>query len=192
MNDLLFIRHAETDIAGTFCGQSDPPINAAGRIQIAKLLQELHGETISAVYTSDLQRAVATGAAIAERFGVACVRRSGLREIDFGGWEGMTWDEIEASDPVYAQQWLDAFPSVPAPQGESVEAFEARVSAEVVHLQQPCDAGTLVVVTHAGVMRAVLRNVCGVGDDVAWQMTEEYCCVFRCDSVGRFLGEAVP
>ena len=63
MNSVLFIRHAETDMAGTFCGHSNPPINARGRQQIQTLMDALKGEEINCIFTSDLERAPATAAA---------------------------------------------------------------------------------------------------------------------------------
>ena len=88
MSELLFIRHAETDMAGTFCGHSDPELNARGRAQVGELIDRLRTEEIGVVYTSDLRRAHATGMAIAEAFAVDCHVRSALREINFGQWEG--------------------------------------------------------------------------------------------------------
>jgi alpha-ribazole phosphatase/probable phosphoglycerate mutase len=191
MNDLLFLRHAETDMAGTFCGQSDPPVNAAGHAQIAKLLSDLRGTSIAAVYTSDLQRAATTANAIAELLRAPCIERPGLREIDFGAWEGRTWKEIEAIDAAYARRWLDVFPSLPSPRGESIAAFDARVGAEVDFLRRQYESGSIAVVTHAGVMRSVLCGFCGVDQTIAWEMTKQYICSFRCDPAGRVLEEAV-
>ena len=65
MSELLFIRHAETDMAGTFCGHCDPELNARGRDQLADLINRLGKEEIGVVYASDLRRAHATGMAIA-------------------------------------------------------------------------------------------------------------------------------
>ncbi len=88
MSELLFIRHAETDMAGTFCGHSDPELNAHGRVQLAELIDRLRMDQIGVVYTSDLRRAYTTGTAIAAAFGVDCHVRRALREINFGQWEG--------------------------------------------------------------------------------------------------------
>ena len=54
--------------------------------------------------------------------------------MNFGDWEGMSWEQIEQLDPEYAQEWMAAYPHLPAPSGESFEAFEARVLEEVNHL----------------------------------------------------------
>jgi alpha-ribazole phosphatase/probable phosphoglycerate mutase len=198
MNDLLFIRHAETNMAGTFCGHSDPPVNAAGRRQIQKLVEALRNEPIAAVYTSDLQRAAATARALAEFFSIPCIVRRALREIDFGRWEGLTWNEIEKLDLPYATRWLDEFPQLPAPGGESFEIFEARVRRETGYLLSLSEPGLtqtksslIAVVTHAGVMRAVLRTLCNVDGEEAWQGTESYCCIFRYAQQGNCFPEVL-
>src|SRR5882757_7434908 len=131
MSDLLFIRHAETDMAGTFCGHSDPELNERGRIQLSKLINRLRMENIGVVYTSDLRRAHTTGTAIAEAFNVDCHVRPALREINFGQWEGITWEEIERRDDVYARRWIAEYPRLPAPNGETFQNFERRVLGEV-------------------------------------------------------------
>jgi broad specificity phosphatase PhoE len=179
MNTVLFIRHAETEMAGTFCGHSDPPINPRGREQIQELLNALSKEQVGIVYTSDLQRAVSTASALAERFGVSQIATPNLREIDFGDWEGLTWQEIEIGDPAYARRWTEAYPNLPAPAGESFIAFQTRVIAEVTKILNHVDHSKKVVVTHGGVMRVVLQMYCGVSDTEAWELTKSYCSFFR-------------
>jgi alpha-ribazole phosphatase/probable phosphoglycerate mutase len=178
MNDLLFIRHAETDMRGTFCGQSDPPVNAAGYEQIARLLRSLRGQSFDAVYTSDLRRALTTAAALADFFNIPCIARPALREIHFGSWEGLTWREIELLDPVHPARWLREYPTLPAPGGESFSSFEDRVSAETDSILRQNDHRRVLVVTHAGVMRSILRTRCMLGENEAWALTKTYCCSF--------------
>jgi alpha-ribazole phosphatase/probable phosphoglycerate mutase len=184
MNDLLFIRHAETDMAGTFCGQSDPPVNAAGYRQIQELIEGLRSEPIEAVYSSDLQRAVATARALAGHLAIPCITRSALREIDFGKWEGLTWSQVEERDLYYATLWLDTFPKLPAPDGESLEIFEARVRDEIHYLLSQSRNRKIAVVTHAGVLRTILRDLCCIDEKDAWALTQSYCCTFRYDHAG--------
>jgi alpha-ribazole phosphatase/probable phosphoglycerate mutase len=179
MNNLLFIRHAETDMTGTFCGQSDPPVNAAGHRQIQKLAERLPTEPIVTLFTSDLQRSVTTARALAESLAIPCISRPALREIDFGKWEGLTWEEIEKLDLTFATQWLEAFPHLTPPGGESFEIFEARVMAETSYLLSQSESSLIAVVTHAGVMRAVLRTLCGLDEKTTWTLTKPHCCTFR-------------
>jgi broad specificity phosphatase PhoE len=181
MANLLFIRHAETDLAGRFCGHSDPPVNERGIRQITELMRVLKNERIDALYTSDLSRSKVTANAIGKAYGLSPIVLPELREIDFGEWEGLNWQEIELRDPVYARRWSEAFPDLAAPGGESFEAFQSRVLDNVNHLlaaaSQRC-----AVVTHAGVMRVVLRSLCGLDEQEAWDRTREYCGFFRYES----------
>jgi alpha-ribazole phosphatase/probable phosphoglycerate mutase len=179
MNTLLFIRHAETGMAGRFCGHSDPPVNERGYRQIAELLKALEDERIDAVYSSDLQRAVTTADAIASAFQISSIIVPALREIAFGEWEGLTWQEIEARDAAYARRWSESYPQLPASGGESFADFQFRVMSQVHQLLNIEGDRTCAVVTHAGVMRLVLRTLYDLDEDEAWERTRSYCSYFH-------------
>jgi alpha-ribazole phosphatase len=181
MSVILFIRHAETDMAGTFCGHSDPALNRRGLAQLEELRDKLRAEDIRAVYSSDLRRSGETAQAIAEIFGVTCQVRPMLREIDFGGWEGLAWEEIERRDEAYARRWVTEYPRLPAPGGEDSADFERRVLDEVKFLSMEAEAldGNIAVVTHAGVLRAVLCVLHGYSVEDSWARTREYCSFVR-------------
>jgi alpha-ribazole phosphatase len=178
MSRVLFIRHAETEMAGRYCGHSDPELNAQGRTQLTRLAQLLSAEPLDRVYSSDLRRARSTAQAIVAARNIPQVLRPALREIDFGAWEGMSWEQIQQLDPDFAQEWMAAYPHLPAPSGENYHAFEARILEEVNYLLAH-NPGPIAVVTHAGVLRVVLRHLLGCSDHEAWQQTRSYCCVVR-------------
>lgn len=174
MSELVFIRHAETDLAGTFCGHSDPPINARGQRQVLDLAAQLASPPFDAIYSSHLRRAVETATSLATAFPAHCTITRSLREIDFGSWEGLTWTQMESKDPDYARLWLDAFPHLSAPYGELFATFEHRVLEEVEHLLTLAANKRLAVVTHAGVMRIVLQTLLGHTQQQAWELTRCY------------------
>jgi broad specificity phosphatase PhoE len=176
---LLFIRHAETDLAGRFCGHSDPPVNRRGLRQIEELIETIKTESIGAVYASDLSRSLTTADAIGRAFALSPIKIPELREIHFGQWEGLSWQEIEGRDRVYACRWSEAYPDLPAPGGELFDAFQSRVLSEVKHLLAITSHRCAAVVTHAGVMRVVLRSLCGLDEQEAWERTKAYCGFFR-------------
>ena len=186
MDSLLFIRHAETDLAGRFCGHSDPPVNERGFRQIEELLETLRTESIDAVYASNLSRSVATANAIGRVFELSPIMVPELREIGFGKWEGLSWPEIESRDRDYARRWSEAYPNLPAPGGETFEAFQSRVLRQVEHFLAMAPQRCAAVITHAGVMRVVLRSLCGLNEQEAWERTKAYCGFFRYQS-GRLL-----
>ncbi|WP_174243086.1 histidine phosphatase family protein [Granulicella sp. L60] len=179
MSEILFARHAQTDMAGRFCGHSDPELNAAGRLQLSRLIEELRAEKVDEVYSSDLRRARETASEVAREFGVSLSVRSSLREIDFGEWEGLYWEEIEARDGEYARRWMEEYPQLPAPGGERFSDFERRVLDEVDFLCERAEGRKIAVVTHAGVMRVVLRALHGCSEEDAWEKTRPYCCMVR-------------
>jgi len=181
MSELLFIRHAKTDMAGTFCGHSDPELNATGLLQLERLLRRIRNEDICAVYTSDLRRSYTTAKAIAKTFAVECHASPALREINFGQWEGLTWQEIERKNPTYSRRWATEYPDLPAPEGENFRDFEQRVLAEVRHLSAEAEkcCRSIAVVTHAGVLRTVLTRIRGNSEALAWQQSNSYCALVR-------------
>ena len=122
MPSILLIRHEEPELRGCFIGRMDPPLTAAGRRSAAA---KLAGLDVKAIYVSPLRRAIETAEAI--RCGVAPVVIEDLAEIDFGDWEGLTWQEIERRWPDAAcrkvEDWLGHTP----PGGECWSDFDARV-----------------------------------------------------------------
>ena len=189
---ILFIRHAATDLAGTFCGSSDPPLNATGLAQLERLerqLAELAPAPVQAVFASDLLRARQTAEPLARACAAPLHLRPALRELDFGVWEGLSWEQIETLDPAYAAKWVAEFPSLPSPGGELINAFRARVLAELAALATLADAGrTTIVVTHAGPLRVLLEEHGHFAPQHAWERTREYTTVIHAEqtSCGTF------
>jgi broad specificity phosphatase PhoE len=179
MSHLTFIRHAETDLAGSFCGHSDPPINASGQIQVAALAARFSMGQFDFICCSDLQRAVDTAIPIAEALKLPLRKTPNLREIDFGDWESLTWNEIEKRDPDYAFRWMHSFPSLPAPGGETYVAFEHRVLLQVNNLLNMDNVSRAIVVTHGGAMRIVLHALLGYSEQAAYEATKAYCSSFE-------------
>jgi alpha-ribazole phosphatase len=172
--NILLIRHAETDMAGRFCGHSDPALNEAGERQALRLAEEISGLGMACIYSSDLRRAARTAAAIAQRTGIAVNYREGLREIDFGEWEGLDWRQIELRFPEEASLWIREFPLRSAPGGESYSAFTDRVEVTMATLLRKTTEVKAGIVTHRGVMSYVLTKFFGFDEQEAWAQTASY------------------
>lgn len=143
---LVLVRHGATAWSerGRLTGWTDIPLNSRGRDQARQLRWRL-GKPFDSVWSSDLRRAAETARlAVGEaRFD----RR--LRELDFGSIEGATW----ASLPEGIRTQLLGFDGFRAPGGESVADLRSRVLGFVDEL----GPGTHLLVTHGGVIRALLR-----------------------------------
>ena len=169
-------------MAGRFCGHSDPELNERGRQQLAGVVDRLSEYAIRRIYTSDLRRARQTAEAITSHFGIGFEVRPGLREIHFGLWEGHSWSEIEACDPVLAKSWAERYPNSTAPGGESLQQFERRVRAESAFLFAAATECPIAVVAHAGFMRVLLTNFYGVLEEESWKLSKEYGSVVALDT----------
>ncbi len=169
---LFVVRHGETTAPGRYIGRrSDPPLSSKGAAEAAACAERLAGERIDAVYSSTLLRALSTAEQIASRHGLAVEQVPELAEIDFGDWEGLTYDEIGALDAELRDRWLalkrspvrnastPAAASLPAPpHSESIPAFDRRVKRALGIIQAAAGSG-VAVVTHAGVIRSMARAI---------------------------------
>jgi broad specificity phosphatase PhoE len=175
MNHLVLIRHVETDLAGTFCGHSDPDLNAAGEHRLRSLREEVASLGIELIYSSDLRRASRTAMAIGKHIGAPVELRPGLREIHFGLWEGLRWDEVLQRYPREAQLWASEFPTRRAPGGEAYRDFGVRIETEFRAVIDGRKSGArAAVVAHRGVMQYVLTRFFGFSADDARTQTESY------------------
>ncbi|MFY9512204.1 MAG: histidine phosphatase family protein, partial [Rubrivivax sp.] len=118
---LVVIRHGETawNAELRIQGHTDIPLNDTGRWQAARMAAALADEGLSAVYSSDLQRAADTAAALAAAAGLQVVHDAGLRERHFGAFEGATFREIEQRWPEDARRWRQREPGFAPGGGEA-------------------------------------------------------------------------
>ncbi len=174
MSTLIFIRHGETDMAGKFCGHSDPELNAAGELQAVAVGEQVAALGIERIYSSDLLRAAQTAAVLARRIGIEVELRENLREMNFGSWEGLSWQEIEARFPQESVRWLEESPLRSAPEGEAYSIFTARIDAAIEPLVHESQVRTIAVVTHRGVMSHSLTRFFGFSENEAWTRTAPY------------------
>lgn len=151
---ISFVRHGQThwNRERRLLGWTDIGLDEVGEQQAASLGARLDVAPYDQIVTSDLSRATAT-ARLAGWSGAAADWR--LREIDFGRLEGLTWNELD--DPV--REALVAFDGFVAPGGESTAGLVERV----VDALDGFAPGSHLVVTHGGVIRAVLRQCGEVG-----------------------------
>jgi broad specificity phosphatase PhoE len=164
VTELILVRHGETDWNrdGRWQGHADAPLNERGRDQARALADELAGEDLAAVYASDLSRARETADIIAARLRRPVVTDRRLREVDIGGWAGMTTAEIQVRFPEEVARWRAADPTHTFDGGESYAAMGARVVAalEEIAAQHPDDR--VLVVLHGGPIRALLAHAAGI------------------------------
>jgi alpha-ribazole phosphatase len=181
----VLVRHAETAGQSRFLGQHDAPLSAVGRRQLPALANKLHRYAIDMVYCSDLSRATTTAGAIARRLDVPVEVRPSLREMNFGRWEGLSWDEVAEQFPRAARRWLNARSSPSVPGGEPLARFKRRTLAELKHIVADNAGTSVAVVTHGGVIRVVVAAVLGIPDRKLFCVSQPPCAINVIDYFNR-------
>jgi broad specificity phosphatase PhoE len=157
---LVLIRHGETDGQSSvrFHGSTDVALSDEGREQMRQAGKRLVQECIDLVVASTLRRAW-EAASIAS--GGAPVRlEPDFCEIDFGRWEGLTREEIEARDPVLYQDWQGKVEGFEFPGGEPRGEFKARTLRGLERLQAS-GATCALVVAHKGTVKTITEALTG-------------------------------
>lgn len=163
---LFLVRHGETDwnVAGRLQGRRDIPLNSLGRAQAARVgrvLPQLAGEASGLHFVSSpLGRALETMRILRTTMNLPAsdfAHDPQLAELSFGQWEGMTWPEIRRRDAEGVRtRERDPWSFVP-PEGESYAGLAHRAGAAIDRIK-----GDGVVVTHGGVIRALLHARAGM------------------------------
>lgn len=160
---IIAIRHGETawNVDTRIQGHLDIALNNTGLWQAQQVARALAQEPISAIYTSDLQRAYATAQAVADATGAPLTPTVDLRERSFGALEGRTFSEIEAEEPNSAHRWRIRDPHFAPEGGETLIALRERISTTTHRLAALHPGGLVVLVAHGGVMDVLYRIATG-------------------------------
>lgn len=141
------------------------PLTPLGRRQCEAVAQALAPNVIAAVYASPLERARASAEIIARPHGLDVRLEPAFREMSFGAWEGLTADEAMARFPETITAWRATPNLTTPPGGESLAAVAARVAAARDELLAAHRAETVVLVSHAIVIRLLVLAALGLGPD---------------------------
>ena len=155
---LFLLRHGEVEerYHRVFGGRIDMELSPRGHEQAAALAQYIRRRPIDAIYASPMRRAQQTLAPLASHCARAAMPRPELREVDFGDWTGMTWEQVHSRYQVSAFYWLDQIERGGIPNAETGEAFRNRVEPIVRQMVRDHAGQSVAVVCHGGVIRMIL------------------------------------
>ncbi|SEA38309.1 alpha-ribazole phosphatase [Pedobacter hartonius] len=148
--EIYLIRHTTPLVTkGMIYGRRDVPLADSFLEEKEEMLKQLP-PAIEAVYSSPSSRCTQLAAAISTVY----TTDAALQELNFGDWEGQTWDTV---DRVASDAWMNDFVRLSPPNGETMLEMEQRIFQFWKGLlQQPF--GTVAVVTHGGVIRIILAH----------------------------------
>lgn len=175
MTRVILVRHGETNWNRTkrYQGHSDIALNQTGIVQAQRIGMRLAAEKIQAVYSSDLLRAVQTATHIADKHGLPVLQRQELREINFGNWEGLTYEQIIVDNRDLITEIYNGNSSACMPNGESFEILGKRAMSVMEECVQKHQGENIVVVAHGGTLRTILCNVLGRNLSEVWSISQD-------------------
>ncbi|MFI9834301.1 bifunctional RNase H/acid phosphatase [Streptomyces sp. NPDC051913] len=171
----VLLRHGETPLTPqkrfSGSGGTDPSLSEVGREQ-ARLVGEALARrgTVQEILASPLARTRQTAAAVAERLGLDVTVEDGLRETDFGAWEGLTFGEVRERYPDDLTRWLADPDAEPTGGGESFAATATRIAATRDKLIATYAGRTVLLVTHVTPIKTFVRLALGAPPESLFRM----------------------
>ena len=155
---LLLIRHAEveTSYQGVFGGRIDMELSPRGHEQAAALARYLYQKPLSAIYASPMKRVQQTLAPLLVNGAPKPVVLPDLREVDFGDWTGLAWDEVQARFGISAFAWLEQLECDGIANAESAESLRDRVEPCLRQILADHSGRQVAIFCHGGIIRVLL------------------------------------
>lgn len=179
---LFLVRHGSTEanerkpfvLQGS---EIDTPLTTKGWQQAREVAAFLREVKLSAIYASPMIRAQQTASLCAEPRQMKVCAVETLKECRVGRWQGLSWDEIRARDPIEVERFLANPARERHPEGESYEDVLARVAPALNDILAAHAGQNVLVVAHNMVNRAYLANLLGIDLSHARRVRQTNCCV---------------
>lgn len=171
----VLLRHGETLLTPekrfSGSGGTDPELSAVGRGQAERAAEAFAARgTVQEIVSSPLRRCRETAAAVAARLGLDVTVDEGLRETDFGAWEGLTFGEVRERYAADLDAWLASAKAAPTGGGESFAEVARRVAATRDRLVTRYAGRTVLVVTHVTPIKTLVRLALGAPPESLFRM----------------------
>ncbi|MER5350555.1 bifunctional RNase H/acid phosphatase [Kitasatospora sp. NPDC002551] len=172
---LVLLRHGETHLTPekrfSGSGGTDPELSEKGRWQAERAAEALAARgSIQAVVASPMRRTRQTAEAVATRLGLDVRFEEGLREVDFGAWEGLTFAEARERYPEDLTAWLGSTKVRPTGGGESFASLTHRVGVARDKVLARYPGKTVLVVSHVSPIKTLVRLALGAPPDSLYRM----------------------
>lgn len=155
---LYLIRHGEVEerFHRVFGGRIDMDLSPLGQEQARKLALYLQSVPFDAIYASPMKRVQQTLEQLVAHQTMQPVIVNELREVDFGAWTGLAWDEIITRFGISAFQWLDQLDQGLIKEAEPIGHFRERIEDALQSILKDGLGRTAAVLCHGGVIRMAL------------------------------------
>ena len=157
--EIYLLRHGKTLQAGTYTGSTDVELSPAGRRQIPSLSPFLRSIRFDSCFCSPLIRCVQTLTLL--EIDADPILDDGLKEIDFGTWEGLSFQQVQTEFPDLLAEWVRRGEDFRFPGGEMIRAFNVRIARWLDNLLTK-ELNRVLIVAHGGVIRVGICHLLGL------------------------------
>lgn len=163
MNKFFIVRHGETEwnMQERTQGHGDSKLTEKGRCQADMLGRKLLKFNIDYIYSSDLGRAIETSSIISSILNKEIEYNDGLREINFGKWEGMTIKEIKSQYSDIYKVWRNEPHNALIPNAEKLVQLKERILKSINDINKNHENSNIVLVSHSMVIKVLLLSLLG-------------------------------
>ncbi|KPQ35714.1 MAG: putative phosphoglycerate mutase [Phormidesmis priestleyi Ana] len=161
---LYLLRHGETEfsINRGYCGALDADLTDSGRAMAQAFADEYKSLDWAAIYCSPMKRAIATATPLADAIGQPLIVRDGIKECNYGEWEGKTKEEVDSEFHDDYVHWMTE-PAWNAPKGgESAVQVRNRAMTVIAEIEEQYTEGNVLMVAHRTTLRIVLCSLLGI------------------------------
>ena len=158
-------------------GATNVGLTDLGRSQMKAAAEDLAGREMHAVYSSDLKRARYGGELLAELTNLPLRVEPAFREIDFGEWEGLSFEDVEARYPGEMKRRFSDMANHRIPGAETITDVWNRVRGGLAQLRARHNKEHIALFAHSGVNRAILLQALGCGPEMIWRMDQDFGCL---------------
>ncbi|MEV7599214.1 bifunctional RNase H/acid phosphatase [Kitasatospora sp. NPDC089797] len=171
----VLLRHGETPLTPekrfSGSGGSDPELSDRGRWQAERAAEALAARgSVQAVVASPMRRTRQTAEIVAARLGLEVRYEDGLREVDFGAWEGLTFAEVHERHPEDLAAWLGSAKAKPTGSTESFTTLTHRAGVARDKILARYAGKTVLVVSHVSPIKTLVRLALGAPPDSMYRM----------------------
>ncbi len=170
---MILIRPGETDWSykKRYCSFNDIPLNKRGKAQARQVSKRLRGFDVHKIYSSDMKRAFQFARTVFK--GRHIKKSPGLREIDFGVFEGLKYQKIIDKYPEIYTRWIDSPTEVTIPEGENLEDMAERTRKVLVKILSSSKGKTAAIFAHAGPIKVILCDSLKLDLNQIWKVKTE-------------------
>jgi len=177
---LYLLRHAlvAEKHRDRFNGRTEAVIDPReGRAQTEAMAVYLDGTKPAAIYTSPLKRCLQSAEPLERRFGLKSRVEPGLREMDFGVFDGLSFDQIRQGYPEEMKAWYADLADYRLPQAETMAEVQERAWRAVEGIVNAHPAEAVAVVAHGAVNRLILARILGLDINQVLTLAQDYACL---------------